>query len=134
MDPRLFNKIVETLISLDFVKSYQQTDDTSYDLDIETGKYGNRSQIVHIRANGEDVIAFSRIGECSYDPEELRALLSENRKYRYSRVSLLDTDLYQLFRYPFEELEPVEFGMAVLEVAQVADDLERRYFSGVDQA
>ena len=124
-------------VTLDLVKAYKSDEPTTYVLEMFTNlEEKTRTQVISVRLVNDDadVLAFSVVGPCPQDLEMMSQLLGENRDGYYSRLALMpDGDLVQVYRYPLEELEVMEFLKALDEVSRYADIYESKYFQGTDE-
>lgn len=131
-----FIQSLTRFIALDLVKGYKPRSPTEALVEIVTDLVQEgRTQLVEVKLDDErgKVLAFSIVGDAPTDATTLTRLLQENQDGHYSRLAIFNGTLVQLFKYPLEELEPVEMARAFNEVAQFGDFYEHKYFNGRDQ-
>ena len=104
----------------------------SYEIDTSSESRGQRSQVIDVMLSddGQDVIAFSHIGEVPANPAVLQNMLKENVDGCYSRLCIANNRVAQIYRYEISKLEVREFLSALYELASFADIYEEKYFGG----
>ncbi len=127
-------QVLASFTSMDIVKAFNSESpiEYTYELYVNT-ETKDRTQIVDVSLLETDyVIATSMIGECPLDTNILINLLEENQDGCYSRVCALNGSLFQIFKYPLDELEEIEMLKGIDEVSRYADFYEEKYFGGID--
>ena len=130
-----FIQALSRFAGLELVKAYESVSPTENIFELYVNDERRRTQMVRVALLDDDtvVLAFSIIGECPSDPKTLLSLLEENNDGFYSKISVHENELVQLYKYPLEELESLEMAKAFDEVSRFADIYEAKYFGGVDK-
>ena len=137
MEKKEFVEKLRDFGGLEIVKQYKSSSPTDYTFEIYVDMEKKiRTQLLRVvlPEDKKIVMALSVIGKYSNDTEMLINLLKENVDGNYSRICIYEDELFQIYKYPIDELDYLEMAKAFSECARYADIYEKKYFGGVDKA
>lgn len=125
-----YTMALEALAEMEFIKSHTKISATDFSFEMYTNvQEKSHTQVVLVTlVNETHVLAFSAIGPCPNNAEQLQSILAENMDGCYTRLAAFEGDLVQVYRYPLEFLEPWEMFKALDELSQLANYARQQYF------